>query len=378
MTEFDENGSTITSRVVEPMQHPPPTRLRAGVVGCGAIAHEHLDHLARSPVVDLVAVCDRSPVARRFAGDRYSVPGVDSDVEELFGRGLDVIHVCTPPATHPDLVVKALDTGHHVICEKPLAPNAVVAAELLDRAQTRGLTLVESQNLRWNDPVLAIDRLIGDGGLGQVREVEIMLSFDLTAGPFGDLNLRGPGVDLPAGAVHDFLPHLSYLFLHFADHDGDVDDVVGRLVNLSANPRVGYDHLDALITAGSVRGHLRVASDLAPDGFRIAVRGTEGGVETDLYQPYLRVQRATDSGIRAPVEQLRSGVKLALASVANASSKVLQHGGYHGIPRMLDAIYGAVQSGAPSPIRSSWILSASQLNDRLAALAEPGSRGQQS
>lgn len=351
-------------------------QLRAGVVGCGAIAHEHLAHLATSPLADLVAVCDHSPVARRFAAERYSVPEADPDVEQLLGRGLDVIHVCTPPATHADIVMRALDTGHHVICEKPLAPNAVVAAELLDRAAARGLTLVESQNYRWNDPVIAIDRLISDGTLGEVREVEIMLSADLTAGPFGDLNLRGPGVDLPAGAVHDFLPHLSYLFLHFADHDGPVDDVIGRLANISANPRVGYDHLDALVTAGPVRGHLRVASDLAPDGFRIAVRGTAGGVETDLYQPYLRVQRATDSGIRAPIEQLRSGAKLAAASVANAASKVLQHGGYHGIPRMLDAVYGALQSGGPSPIPPAWILSASMLNDRLADLAEPNSPGQ--
>lgn len=350
--------------------------LSAGVVGCGAIAHEHLDHLAGSPSADLVAVCDRSAAARRFAADRYSVPGADSDVEELLGRGLDVVHVCTPPATHADIVRRALDTGHHVICEKPLAPTAAVAAELLASAASQGLTLVESQNYRWNDPVLAIDRLISDGTVGEVREVEIMLASDLTAGPFGDLNLRGPGVDLPAGAVHDFLPHLSYLFLHFADHDGPVDDVIGRLANLSANPRVGYDHLDALVTAGSVRGHLRVASDLAPDGFRIAVRGTAGGAETDLYQPYLRVQRATDSGIRAPIEQLRSGAQLAAASVANAASKVRQHGGYHGIPRMLDAVYGSLQRGEPSPILPAWILSASMLNDRLADLAEPHARGE--
>lgn len=373
MTEHDElhdsHDSPESSNTAAP-------QLRSGVVGCGAIAHEHLDHLSRSPLVDLVAVCDHSPAARRFAADRYSVPEVDPDTEQLLGRGLDAIHVCTPPATHADIVTQALDTGHHVICEKPLAPNAVVAAELLGRAAARGLTLVESQNYRWNDPVLAIDRLIGDGSLGTVREVEIMLSSDLTAGAFGDLNLRGPGVDLPAGAVHDFLPHLSYLFLHFADHDGPVDDVIGRLANVSANARVGYDHLDALVTAGAVRGHLRVASDLAPDAFRIAVRGTAGGVETDLYQPYLRVQRATDTGIRAPFEQLRSGAGLAAASVANATSKVLQHGGYHGIPRMLDAVYGALQNGEPSPIPPAWILSASMLNDRLADLAEPRSSEQ--
>lgn len=342
--------------------------LRTGVLGCGAIAHEHLAHLETSPLAEVVAVCDRSAAARRFAAERYNVPATTSEAEELFSHGLDVVHICTPPSTHPSLVTAALRAGLDVVCEKPLAPDAATASELLDLADSLGRTLVESQNLRWNDPVLAIDRLVASGRLGEVREVEVALSFDLNAA-FGDPNLDGPGVDLPAGGVHDFLPHLSYLFLHHADHDGPVDEVVGRLENLSGNARVGFDHLDALVVAGAVRGRIRVCSDLAPDGFRIAVRGTEGGVETDLYQPYLRVQGAGDSGVGAPIEQLRSGVRLMRASVTNMADKVRQHGGYHGIPRMLDEVYSAIGSGAPSPIPRSWMHSTAELSDRLVGLA---------
>ncbi len=343
--------------------------LRTGVLGCGAIAHEHLEYLESSPLADLVSVGDRSPAARRFAADRYRVPATDAEAPDLLARDIDVVHICTPPATHPALVAMALEAGVNVVCEKPLAPSADAAGELLELAASRGLMLVESQNLRWNDPVLAIDRLAGSGRLGEVRDVEVSLWFDLTDGPFGDPNLTGPGVDLPAGAVHDFLPHLSYLFLHHAGHSGSVDEVVGRLENLSGNPRVGYDHLDALIVAGSVRGRIRVCSDVAPDGFRIAVRGTRGGVETDLYQPYLRLQDEGDTGIGAPIEQLWSGLRLVGASVTNLGGKVLRHGGYHGIPRMLEAVYTAIATGGPSPVPPSWILSTALLNDRLAGLA---------
>jgi predicted dehydrogenase len=342
--------------------------LRAGVLGCGAIAHEHLSYLESSPAADLVSVCDRSAAARRFAAERYHVPTTDAEAAELFARELDVVHICTPPASHPALVTAALDAGLHVICEKPLAPTADVAAQLLDRAASLGLTLVEAQNLRWNDPVLAIDRVVASGELGEVRDVEVSLSFDLDAA-FGDPNLTGPGVDLPAGAVHDFLPHLSYLFLHHAGHDGLVDEVVGRLRNLSGNERVGYDHLDALVVAGAVRGRIRVCSDVAPDAFRIVVRGTAGGVETDVYQPYLRLQGAGATGVGAPIEQLRSGLRLMRSSVTNLTDKVRQHGGYHGIPRMLEAVYSAIASGQPSPITPAWILSTAQLSDRLVELA---------
>jgi predicted dehydrogenase len=345
--------------------------LRAGVIGCGAIAHEHLAHLARCDTVALVAVCDRSAASRAFAAERFGAAHQDADASLLLARDLDVVHICTPPASHPHLVAQALDAGAHVVCEKPLAPTAPEAAALLDHAGSLGLQLMESQNYRWNDPVRAIDGLVADGRLGAVRTVEVALALDLTAGVFGDGNLQGPGVDLPGGAVHDFLPHLSYLFLHFASHEGPVDGVAGWLTNASGNPRVGFDQLEAVVGAGAVRGHLRVASDLAPDSLRLAVRGTAGGAETDLYQPYLRVQDAAHSGVRAPLEQLGSGLRLAASSFTNAAGKVLGHGAYHGIPRMLDAFYQAVASHRPSPVEPAWIHSTALLTDRLVGLRAP-------
>jgi predicted dehydrogenase len=345
-------------------------RLPSAVIGCGAIAHEHLPYLASSPRVELAAVCDSSPALASFMRDRFRAKACFTDAGEMLREAKpQVVHVLTPPQTHASLIRMSLEAGAHVICEKPMTASAAETEELLAEARRRGRVLVESRNLLFNDVSIAIDRLRTAGQLGDVREVDVLLSLDLTAGPFGDLNLSGPGVALPGGAVHDFLPHLAYLFLHFAGDPTQVDEVAGFLENRSGNPRVGYDHLDALVEAGAARGRLRIASDVGPPAFRLIVRGTERSVETDFYNPFLRIEGGANVGKRAPLEQIGSGVKLARAGVRNFFDKVRQHGTYHGMPRMLDAIYGALQNGHAPPISDAEMLATARLVDRIVSLA---------
>lgn len=343
--------------------------LRSAVIGCGAIAHQHLPFLARSPRSHLVGVCDTSKASAAFAKERFGADAYFTDADELLSHARpDVVHVLTPPHTHVPLVKLCLEAGVHVICEKPMTGSAEETMDLLQRAAASGRMLVETRNLLFNDAILAMDRLVEEDRLGAVREVDILLSLDITAGPFGDLNLSGPGVALPGGAVHDFLPHLAYLFLHFVGHVGEVDAVTGRLDNASGNSRVGFDQLDALVSVGERRGRLRLASDLQPDTFRVAVRGTRGSVETDLYQPFMWSAQGGKSALRRPFEQMSSGIRIAIAGARSLRDKVMQHGTYHGMPRMLAAVYKAIAEDAAPPISVEQMTATAMLVDRLVDL----------
>jgi len=347
----------------------PEKSFKVAVIGCGGIANEHLPFLASSSRVHLVGVCDTAKATARFAQARFGAEGCYFDANEMLQSARpDVVHVLTPPQSHGALVSMCLKAGAHVICEKPMTATGSETAELLALAESCGKWLVESRNLLFNDNVRQIDSLLEAGTLGAVREIDLLLSLDLNAGPFGDLNLEGPGVQLPGGAVHDFLPHLAYMFLHYAGEQTSGGTVSGTLDNLSGNSRVGFDHLDALVKLGACRGRLRIASDLKPDMFRLIVRGTKAIVESDFYNPYLRLQRASDSGKWAPFEQVRSGYRLAKSGMANLRDKVLQHGTYHGMPRMLDAIYAALANDEKPPISSSDIAATASLVDQLVAL----------
>jgi predicted dehydrogenase len=335
------------------------------VIGCGGISHEHLDHLSRAETVHLAAVCDRSPALADLARDRYGAGSAWTDTDEMLAAiRPDVVHVLTPPDTHVELARRALEAGAHVICEKPLAPSLDETRSLLDTAAACGRRVVESRNLLFNDGVIEMDRRIAAGQVGEVREVDVALSLDLSAGGLADAGLR-----LPGGAAHDFLPHLAYLFLHFVGDPDHVEEVTGRASNLSGTTAVGIDHVDVLVRAARRRGRIEIAPDLEPAAFRLVVRGTRGSVETDLFHPHLRHEGHPFVGKRAPLGQVVSGAQLVVAGFRGAKDKLLQHGTYHGVPRMLDAVYEALSTDAPLPVHPRQMLSSARLIDQIVALA---------
>ncbi|MBN9507143.1 MAG: Gfo/Idh/MocA family oxidoreductase [Altererythrobacter sp.] len=342
--------------------------LRAAVIGCGVIAHDHLAFLARTSNGRLVGLCDKSAALAQAACDHYAAAPVYTDASAMLANEKpDIVHVLTPPQTHDAIVRQALAAGAHVICEKPMTGTAAETAGLLEAAAAAGRVLVESRNLLFNDPVLSLLETIRAGRIGTVRECDVLLQLDFLAGPFGDTNLAGPGVDLPGGAVHDFLPHLVYLFQELTDTK-EVKAVHGRLENLSGNPRAGFDFLDVLVDAGEARGRLRVATDVEPSAFRVIVRGSRASVETDLYNPFFRYEGPPDIGKRAPLGQMRAGFGLVGAGLANLRNKIGQHGTIHGMGRMLEAVYSAIRRGEAPPITPDDILATARMTDGIVAL----------
>ena len=350
-------------------QKPPP--LRVAVIGCGAIAYEHLPFIASSEVAQAIALCDRSRALAIAAAERFGLEAaLYVDADDMFSRERpDIVHVLTPPESHPRLVRQALAGGSHVVCEKPMTGSAEETAALLAAAHAAGKRLYESRNLLFNDPVIALLAAVRGGDLGEVRECDILLGLDFLAGPFGDTNLSGPAVVLPGGAVHDFLPHLVYLYQAIAGN-AVADAVVGEYSNRSGNRRAVFNSCDVLLQSGRVRGRLRIACDVEPAAFRIAVRGTRGSAETDLYNPYLRIEGAPYTGKAYPLGQVRAGMALARAGAANLYRKISQHGTMHGMPRMLAAIYAAIREGAPEPMTPDEILATARLVDQIVALGD--------
>lgn len=344
----------------------PP--LRAAVIGCGAISYEHLPFLTSSPDAELVGLCDRSRALAEAARNHFGAGTVYTDAGEMLtAERPDVVHVLTPPQTHDALVRQALAAGAHVVCEKPMTGTAEETIGLIEAASTAGRILIESRNLLFNDPVLTLLKMVSSGKLGEVRECDILLGLDFLGGPFGDRNLAGPGVAIPGGAVHDFLPHLVYLFQALTG-TAEADAVHGELSNRSGNPRAGFDFLDALVFAGDVRGRLRVATDVEPSAFGVTVRGTQASVETDLYNPFLRYDGPPNTGKRAPLGQMKAGLSLVGAGVTNLRNKIGQHGTTHGLPRMLAATYRAIREGGEPPIKAAEMIATARLTDRIIAL----------
>lgn len=349
---------------------PERPQVRVGVVGTGGIAKEHLAFLSSSPRTCLAAVADLSPASARFAAERWGADAAHTSHTELLARAdVEVVHVLTPPHTHPRIVTDALDAGCHVVCEKPLATTEPELAALLDHAQQRGLWLLEDQNYRWNDPVLRLEQLVRQGRLGRVREVEVRMALGIRdGGVFADRHLRSPAHDLPAGPIHDLLPHLVYLGLMFAPGASDAERVSAHWSNHGGEDGLWrWDDLDATVIAEDVHLRLRFSAATRPDALSITVRGDVGEASTDVFQPHLtaRAPRPVGKQLTPVVDYVVNGAGLAGSGVRNLAQKLMQHSPYHGMHRFLDATYQALQDGGPPPLRPQEMRDTARLTDLL-------------
>ena len=343
--------------------------LRTAFIGLGAIAHEHMPFIRQSAQAELAGLCDLSPaLGKAFASyHQIDVPCFTDLDKMIAATSPDILHVLTPPPSHATIVSKALNGGIHVICEKPMTGTADETAALQQLAGEKGRVLVESRNLLWNDPVIELLNVRDSGRLGEVRECEIRLHLDFLSGPFGDENLSGT-TGLPGGAVHDFLPHLTYLFQTLTNVEAP-EIVTGELRNISGNRRAEFDFLDASLRSGDVRGHLIVATDMEPARFRVSLYGTQGSAEIDLYNPYLRFDGPPNIGAKFALGQIKNGFGQISSGITNLRNKVGQKTTYHGLPRMLEDVYRSISEGSPPPITPEEILGTARLLDRIVGLA---------
>jgi predicted dehydrogenase len=149
------------------------TKLAIGVIGVGYWGEKLLRTFARTPGLDVVAVCDgddaraRAVVQAGEAGVR-SARILRNGSELCADPAVTAVAVATPPSTHYELARMALQSGKHCWVEKPLALHARDGRELVDIARQRGLTLFVDETFLYDPLVRQAREWIASGRLGRL------------------------------------------------------------------------------------------------------------------------------------------------------------------------------------------------------------------
>ncbi|MGH7570243.1 MAG: Gfo/Idh/MocA family protein [Gemmatimonadota bacterium] len=122
---------------------------RIAVMGLGeAGLGIHLPALAGMSDVTVVGACDPDPERRARAGERWGIPGFET-LEELLAKSRpEVVVVATPPALHAGHVIACVESGAHVICEKPLAGSLVEVDRIAEAARRSERVVVPNHEFR--------------------------------------------------------------------------------------------------------------------------------------------------------------------------------------------------------------------------------------
>ena len=141
-------------------------KLGVGLLGCGAFGRFCLREFGAMPGLRAAAVADITPEAARKTGEEFGLP-VCADAHVLAARDdVQIIHIATPPSTHCELAIAALDAGKHVLCEKPLATNLADARRMMDAARTARRFLAVNLIMRYDPLNQAVARILKAGLLG--------------------------------------------------------------------------------------------------------------------------------------------------------------------------------------------------------------------
>jgi predicted dehydrogenase len=270
------------------MAHPS---LRLGLIGAGGnMKLRHIPGFRAIPDVEITAVCNRRPASTAAVAREFNIPRTFERWQDLVADPqIDAVVIGTWPYLHCPITLEALQAGKHVLTEARLSMNAAEAHRMLEASrQCQRVTQVVPSpfGLKGHDVVL---ELIGQGFLGELREVQVMALNASLADPAAplswrqDASLSGYNM-LLLGIVHETLlrwapPPVRVLAqVHaFIASRIDPESGVRRRVGTPDSVQV----LAILQTGARAIYHL---SGVAPCGHDFSIRlfGSEGVLHYDL------------------------------------------------------------------------------------------------
>ena len=145
--------------------------IRAGLIGFGLAGRVfHAPLISSVEGYELASVFERttSEAEKRYPG----IKTVRTFEELLADPTLQLIIVATPGSTHADFARKALESGKHVVVDKPMALHSTEIAELITLAASKKLFAIPFQNRRWDSDFLTLQKVLHEGELGRVAGLE--------------------------------------------------------------------------------------------------------------------------------------------------------------------------------------------------------------
>jgi len=193
------------------------------IVGYGYMGEIRKRTIEKHPLLTLAGICDANPDIRAKITDCPTY----ARYEDLLGRDVDVVFVCTPNSYSPEICIKSMDRGMHVFCEKPPGRNVQDVNDIIAAEKKNGKAkLMFGFNHRFHPGVMRAKAVISTGKLGTIINIRGLY------GKSGGVNFRnswrnqkeisGGGILLDQGI------HMLDLFRYFC---GDFELVKSFLSN---------------------------------------------------------------------------------------------------------------------------------------------------
>jgi predicted dehydrogenase len=320
------------------------------LLGAGRIAAVHLGFAKQVSNARIVAICD--PVAGRaeeLAHQKQVSAACFTDLDAMLREAEpSIVHVVTPPTTHADLAIRAMEGGANVLVEKPMAMTVAECDRMIAAARLHGRRICVDHNRLFDPVVQRIRALVDRGVVGEIVSVEAHQGVNPVelGGAGGDTHWS---VESPFAPLYNLAPHPFYLvgsLLGEIREAAVMGGLGGRSSNLASEIRVLME---------GERGHGYVAFSMATQPYlnHLNVFGTKATLRANLNTMTVIVERVRKlpklvgklAANLEPAGQLLMGTAENVLAVALRRMKL-----YPGINQVIRRFYKSLDEGAPPPV----------------------------
>jgi predicted dehydrogenase len=323
--------------------------VRFAFVGLGRAARVfHLPALRLVPGTTVVGGCDADPVQRQAWTAATNTPAYETLEELLEKHKVDALVVATPPSSHADICVAALDAGLHVYCEKPFVQTVDEADRVIAAAEAAGRIVAVNHEFRAKPIFTAIQDGVASGRYGRLVFCQIWQLMELA--PWNEPTAWRAGManrTLLEGGVHlvDLMLTIfgerpvSVTATHSAGfHEQRDADAVHLVTTEFPHGRLAQITIDRLCPAGT--RYLEVRADCEQASLRASLGG-RAVVQAGM-------KRAEKTGVR--VDFAPGGLAWAEQGLRRTTlAKAARDAGVQGTAALLRGFVEAAATGAEPP-----------------------------
>lgn len=230
-----------------------PSKVRFGIIGTGAIAHDHAIAInSLKGVAELVTCVDidrekATAFALQHKIQRAST--FDKPLSLLHSGSIDAVCICTPPPTHADLSIQAARNSINVLCEKPMATILSDADTVLEAVKDTGITYSVVSQRRWLPAAQAVKEAVASGKLGcRIIMADVITENYKSPFDIGRADWRKTWRGAGGGVLINQCPHSIDLLLWYM---GKPTEVFGYCRNFTHPEMEMEDNLVAVIRFAS-------------------------------------------------------------------------------------------------------------------------------
>lgn len=302
--------------------------MKIGIIGCGVAMQHHIAAIRSVHGAEIVGICDIRTDKLEKAANRFNIKNKFTDFSIMLKQqSPDAVFILTPPRTHASIAIQVMNSGCHVLVEKPMAITIEEADAMIDASKKNKVKLCVVHQHLFDPPIQRAKRILETGVLGNIVYAEAKYLLDNKKMIEEQTNRPDHWVyKLPIGMYGEFIPHMTYLLLSFLKRVESVQVLEKKIYNGNHSTIGG---LTLQLNSENAIGHLSMFSNMDHEHFSIRIYGTKAALNINMLDLTIAMEKERNlprvpARMLSTIEQSFQGISETAANIVRILSGKLK------------------------------------------------------